>query len=130
MSIDGANIGVSPSRALRTIIGGESTPPLDDQRSDSEFSEYIATAPEPPFDSEDQGQNYDNCCRYIAKHFVSLLIEDPDSSLNHAYDEAKRRGMKSVDPTGFMVGWAYNAARKILNLKEAPNPAIVDIEVG
>jgi len=31
--------------------------------------------------------------------------------------------------TGFMVGWAFNAARKIKNLNSTPNPAIIEIDI-
>lgn len=47
------------------------------------------------------------------------------------YDVMKRAGidMGSLDLTGFMWGWAFNAAHKILGRPPQPNPAIVEIEV-
>lgn len=45
------------------------------------------------------------------------------------YDELKDRGVAidALDLTGFMWGWAANAARYCVELPPAPNPAIMEI---
>jgi hypothetical protein len=35
--------------------------------------------------------------------------------------------LKDMDLTGFMVGWAFNAARRCLEMPPAPNPALLEI---
>ena len=42
-------------------------------------------------------------------------------------DEASPERKVMMELTGFMWGWAYNAAARVLGLNAQPNPAIVEI---
>lgn len=128
MSVDGASEGIMPSRVLRTILGGEPQPPMDDQNTPSTLSRMIEEASEPPPKNEDVSDSgYDEMCLYMAKWMCNTLRSDQSLSMNAAYDAAIKLGMKDVNPTGFMVGWSYNAARTVLSLPPVGNPAIVEL---
>jgi hypothetical protein len=42
---------------------------------------------------------------------------------------AENPRLRAMDLTGFMVGWAFNAARRCLELPPAPNPALLTVDV-
>ena len=129
MSVDGASEGIIPTRALRTILGEEPHPPMDDQNTPSTLARMIEEAPEPPPKNEDvSNSGYDEMCLYMAKWMCDTLRSDQSLNMNAAYDAAIKLGMKDIGPTGFMVGWAYNAARTVLNLPAVGNPAIVKLQ--
>lgn len=46
------------------------------------------------------------------------------------YDEMKRQGagLADLDLTGFMWGWAFNAAHKVLGLPSQPNPTLLEVD--
>ena len=121
MSVDGASEGIMPTRALRTILGGEPHPPTDDQNTPSTMARMIEEASKSP------PKDYDEMCLYMAKWMCDTLRSDQSLGMNAAYDAAIKLGMKDVGPTGFMVGWAYNAARTALNLPTVGNPAIWEL---
>jgi len=103
-------------------------------------------APFPPTD-------YDDAARYTAKFLLVTLRAHPEIAVQPVESEldfknstpdniiVTRKGwsdlLKEVDPTGyekavngisgFMWGWAVNAARYVLDLHEVPNPAIIEI---
>ncbi len=118
MSIDGANLGVSAEKSLKTILGGEQ-PKESDKRTPEQMREYIMSSP----DSYEEGQvGYSEAALWLAKKYLLLMDEGIDHNL---YDEVKKRqGDRDMDFTGFMVGWAENAARYVKGKPEKPNPAI------
>lgn len=121
MSIDGANLGVDAEKSCKAILGGEQ-PQKEDMRTPEQMREYIMSAPE----SYEEGQKgYEEAARWLARQYLILLEEGYEGDL---YDEVKRRqNGKDMDFTGFMVGWAENAARYCKQLPEKPNPAILEI---
>jgi len=126
MSIDGANIGVTPTRCLETILGDGTQPSADEERTPEQLEAYINEVGEPHFHKATE-HGYNDTCRYLAKHMLAAMRATEETlDMVGAYRKAKNRGMKNVDPSGFQVGWAFNAARTILGLPEAENPAIVE----
>lgn len=145
---DGAHLGITAGDAMKAVIAGDQPekPPMSAQ----EMKDWILAAdPTVEFD-------YDECARYAAKLIMEWLLEDPrraqfpveneyekDASgqlvfnsqggLNLAergwYDRMKEDGIPLSDLglSGFMWGWAANAARRCLELPAVQNPAIVTI---
>lgn len=121
MSIDGANLGVNAEISCKAALGGEQ-PKKEDMRNIEQMREYLMSAP----DSYEEGQkSYEEAARWLAKQYLILLDTDYEGDLYGAVE--KKFGGRSMDFTGFMVGWAENAARYCKNLSEKPNPAIVEI---
>jgi len=144
---DGAQQGIGAKRALDTILGGEPAPTEDEGMSREQMERRImAVADGPP-------QDYDDAALYTAKFILTTLRAHPEIAsqpvdgaidlVNSTPDHiiVTRKGwsdlLKEVDPTGyqeavdeitgFMWGWACNAARYVLDLPEVPNPAIMTI---
>ena len=121
MSIDGANLGVDAETSCKAILGGEQ-PKKSEMRTPEQMRVYIMSAP----DSYEDGQKgYGEASLWLARQYLILLDEGFESEL---YDEVKKRqGGRDMDFTGFMVGWAENAARYVKGKPEKPNPAIIEI---
>ena len=69
--------------------------------------------------------SYGEAARWLAKQYLILLDENYQGNL---YDEVeKRQGGRDMDFTGFMAGWAENAARYVKGKPEKTNPAIITI---
>lgn len=155
MSADGAHLGVSAERALKTILGGEPEPTEDEQMDADTFRQWIMTA--------DRSDTYDECARLCARYLLEYLIAHPEDmgltlDAKYDFDRAQRelgRPLESVEEmqrfrtsdgvydraslafpelhdlglTGFQAGWAFNAARRCLELPPAPNPALLTVNV-
>jgi hypothetical protein len=157
MSADGAHMGVSAERALKTILGGEPEPTEDEQMDADTFRQWIQTA--------ERQDTYEEGARLCARYLLEYLIahpEDMQRPLDATYDWGRLRAeqgdqfverevlakyqvsegvfdkaaaanpdLKAMtrDLTGFMVGWAFNAARRCLELPPAPNPALLTVNV-
>lgn len=121
MSIDGANLGVDAETSCKAILGGEQ-PKAEQRRTPEQMREYIMSAS----DSYEEGQkSYGEAARWLAKQYLILLDKNYEGDL---YAEVKKRqGGRYMDFTGFMVGWAENAARYIKGKPQKSNPAIVEI---
>lgn len=134
---DGADQGIRPDRALRTILGGEPEPQQEEGMSPSQMLEWIETAPTEP-------NSYDDATRMLAKGILlfarahltpdrlkSLAADDFDDAWKTT-DEAGRRATFDAchGPTGFMFGWAYNAVRYCSELPPKANPAILEVSVA
>lgn len=155
MSDDGADLGVSADRALQTILGGAPQPTR--RRTPEEMraeilacegpSDYDGTSrwvarlildaieKEPAlmmapcetvydWDAIKADPRYANATgsegvEVLREHVVSISL----------YDLMKDRGISLAELglTGFMWGWAFNAARYCLGLPSEPNPAIVTL---
>lgn len=145
MSSDGAHLGVSASRALDTILGGEPSPTEDEQMGIIEFRDYILQPDQEPLD-------YGECARRVARMILEFYMADPKRASiptetvyqepvdwqhpvvaeRGLYDVMKGHGLALEDLglTGFQWGWAVNAARRCVELPPAPNPAIVTVEAS
>ena len=74
---------------------------------------------------EEGQKSYGEASCWLARQYLILLDENYKGDL---YNEVKRKqGGRAMDFTGFMVGWAENAARYCKNLPEKHNPAIIEI---
>ena len=124
MSIDGADLGVDAEKSVAAVLGGKQ-PEQQDMRTPEQMRSYLMSAP----DKYEDGQtSYGEAARWLARQYLILLDEGFDGESMDLYKEVKRRqGERDMDFTGFMVGWAENAARYCRNLLEKPNPAIVEI---
>ena len=154
MSADGAHLGVSAERALETILGGKPSPSDDEQMDAETFRNWIKTA-----DREDSyGECARLCARYLLE-YLTEHPEDVQLPLEATYDwdrakaelgrwpesdekaryrtadglwdraSAAEPRLKHMGLTGFMVGWAFNAARRCLEIPPAPNPALLTVAV-
>ena len=146
---DGAHLGVSAERALGTILGAEEQP--KEGMTAGEMKDWILAC------TATDATDYDGMARYAAKLVLEYLLADPkraqipteneyekdengdlvfndEGGLNlvtpDLYEVMKADGidLSSLGLTGFMWGWAVNAARRCLELGPVPNPAIVTIE--
>ena len=126
MSPDGADMGVKPTRALASILGGKDQDPHpDDKMTPEQMRQEILAQPDSYKDRED---TYDGCAMWLAKQFLLLLEKGVVGDSSKLYDEMKKvNGEQDYDFTGFMVGWANNAARYALNKPTQSNPAILEI---
>jgi hypothetical protein len=146
MTEDGAHLGYGPEAAMRGAIGGERPKKL---MTAMEMRELIEQAREPatdyngsgllaakyvlgylerhPEDSEapaDSEREYDAAWKVIGTKVVGLtdLIERKEPETAAAID--------AVGLSGFLWGWAVNAARRCLELPPVHNPAILTIGGG
>lgn len=121
MSIDGANLGVDAEKSCEAVLGGEQ-PKEKDRRTPQQMREYLMSAPE----SYEEGQkSYGEAARWLARQYLILLDSGYKDDLWNAVE--KKFNNKDMDFTGFMIGWAENAARYVKGMSEKNNPAIVKI---
>jgi hypothetical protein len=152
---DGAHLGVSAERALKTILGGEPEPTEDEQMDADTFRQWLVSA--------DRADTYEECARLCARYLLEYLTAHPEDMqlpLDATYDfERAHRELGDTplttealdqfrlsdgvwdratvaipelealghDLTGFQAGWAFNAARRCLELPPAPNPALITV---
>ena len=142
MSDDGVAEGLTAEEALGVVLGGEPAPD-EKVRSTMEMAERIRATTGP--------SDYSGTAEWCAHLILDWLEADPtraqgptenvyrveDGKTIYAapyaevgwYDRMKADGidLASLDLTGFMWGWAVNAARAIVELPPVPNPAIMTI---
>lgn len=147
---DGAHLGVGARRALGTIVGGEEQPSPEEQETVAQMRERILAM------TRVQATDYDSTATYAAKLVLTFLLDDPARALipaENVYETGPdgrlvfndKGGLNLVTPglyevmkdhgipiddlglSGFMWGWAVNAARRCVELPPVPNPAIVDV---
>ena len=133
---DGANLGVSARRALGTILGEKPQPSDEDRVSMKELEARIRSRPlpgegTPPWKDEDTSDAYSKAAEILAHAYLVLADEDPDLLTKGMWDAFTARWPDGDDwiggVSGFMEGWAFNAARSIKQLPPTPNPAIIEI---
>lgn len=128
MSIDGADMGVIPTRALETILGGVESPKDTECLSKQEMLSKIMAMPD---DYKQAATNYDTCTFWLAKQFIALRKMGIDGSAHDMYEKMKKRcGENDYDFTGFMVGWANNVSLWLSDRPSSDNPAIINIQVN
>jgi hypothetical protein len=154
---DGANQGVMPERALGTILGGKDQPTDEEKLSRQELLEKIRGASLAPDSYDDASlaiarviveaiEKYP-CLRSVPMEAEYLRdanekmvwFEDRESPAIHIRpgmyeileklhpDESSPERVVMNGMTGFMWGWAYNAAAHVLFMDQQRNPAIVEI---
>lgn len=156
MSSDGAHLGVDAERALKTILSGEPSPGEDERMDAETFRTWIKTC---PADVTGYGETARLAAHYLLEYLTAhpddmrLPLDD-----SHDFDRAKKElghwpssieelqryrtteglwdravaeypALHALDLTGFMAGWAFNAARRCLELPPAANGALLTIEV-
>lgn len=119
---DGAAAGYKASDAMKSVLGNAEEKPS--MRAD-EMTAYLEAAPDDP-------QTYDDAARHAGKLVLHYLRAHPDAARLGAYeldDAMEHDGVTiyGLGLTGFMWGWAVNAARRCLELDSVPNPAILVI---
>lgn len=150
---DGAHQGITPERALKTILGGEPAPEDDEGMSRQEMRDAILAV-----QLDKPAESYDEAAMQAARLIYDFVTEDPlerrkipaeteydwQGDPDHGseglkpeylkalglYDVMKEHGidLASLGLTGFQWGWAVNAARYALAELPVPNPAIITIE--
>ena len=141
---DGAHEGISAEEAMRGAIGGEQ--PTTRLTSD-QMRALLEGAPLTP-DGYDDGANAAArlVLEFLERHPEALAMPSDSEYEWHGEDatlkiEGLYEYMKRVEPdwfaahheniwnelTGFMWGWAVNAARYVLSAPPVPNPALVVI---
>lgn len=127
---DGAHLGVSASRALKTILGGEPSPTEDECMGREEFASRVRSA---PHDLEDiVGEDpYGEASEWLARRYLLIIEQAPAVTRDIAWEVFRARWPEDAEEaggmTGFMHGWAWNAARNALSKPAEANPAILTI---
>ena len=151
MSQDGADLGVGVERALGTVLGGKPQPSEEEKETVEQMRERILAA---PIECASYDGTATACARLILQAWEKYpnvrdvpseneylrgtdgkavldpwvsTTKDLHSVLNGIYekDEAATRVLGGL--TGFMWGWAVNAARRCEGLGPVRNPAIVEL---
>ena len=150
MSNDGAHLNIGAESAMKKIVGGEELP---EPMTNEEFEQSIRTAPIEEGLGYDGGANA--CARIILETYEKypelqhmtdsrtyLHGADGEIDWNNAIatnttftdvfnklhpEGTPEHDLVIVELSGFMWGWAINAARKILGLGPLPNPALMTI---
>lgn len=153
MSGDGAHLGVGAERALKTILGGEPAPTEAEQEDIETMRARILSA---PIEAVSYDGTATACARLILEAWKrwpqlaevptqSVYLESPDgkmewiggdavvlvpglhAALKQCYRDRPEALAVLSDLTGFMWGWACNAALRCVDLPPEPNPALVTI---
>jgi hypothetical protein len=146
---DGSQQGISPERAIRTILGGEPAPEKDDESSPGYWlkrlrakddntggydahaevmAKYILRA----YESHPHLQSAPNSTKYVEpidwNNPVVLERDLSDRLKAEVYTDPAHPFRRALsEATGFTWGWAFNIARYALGLPPEPNPAIIEI---
>lgn len=151
MSDDGADLGITAERALKTVLGGEESPTKDEGMSPAEMKAMLEA-------KDDDTDGYDAHAQVMAKYLVRLYEKYPEIAYCPTEDVYRKddngetiwegpalvTGLSEVakrewpdeshpfrqalsEATGFSWGWAVNAARYCLDLPPVPNPAILTV---
>jgi len=131
---DGAHLGVTAGRALDTILGGVPSPKEEERLAHEEFALYIRSTEyvlEDALKKEDSENAYSEASRWLAKRFLMLLEQNcqPDDLWNTFKNKWPDDAEEAGGMTGFMHGWAKNAALYVMEMLPISNPALVTIEV-
>lgn len=153
MSSDGAHVGVGAERALSTILGGEPEPAETGEKTMSpvEMRKHLEAAQpnfydgtaayagklilhfllddptrtsiptENVYDMERfraEGEPWNRFGEYLSEPGLYEVMKDAGEPWNE---------IGRLDLTGFMWGWAVNAARYCVELPPKPNPALLTI---
>lgn len=121
---DLAHKGILPTRALETILGG-AEPPRDGLTAE----EMRALLMQQPDKYSEIANDYDATSLWLARQFYLLLAAGETGDCAQLYEKMIAKiGRGDYDLTGYMVGWAANAARYALNQVADRNPALLEIK--
>lgn len=112
MSSDGAHLGVSANRAIKTILGGEPAPTADEVMGADEFRNWILaarTVPEweayldEPSTREYTDEDYGECARVAARAILEAFLADPTIAsapleADYDWDGDPDRGAQGMKP--------------------------------
>lgn len=122
MSVDGANIGVPAEAAMKAAMSGKQ--PKEKLTKEKMLEQVLAMG-----DYNEDAFSYDGASMWLAKQFYLILKDGIEGEAFALYNEMKKRnGNRDYGFSGFMVGWANNCARWLLDKPEQPNPALITIE--
>lgn len=150
---DGAHAGIRPRDAMVRAIGGDEAPP-EDLKTPGAMEAYLLA--EDVEYTEENG--YNESARRTARFILTMLRAHPElqampveTKYDFTWDEKVEEHTASVvqpgwdelfkaaDPegydratdgiSGFQWGWACNAARYVLGLGPAKNPALVTVNM-
>ena len=129
---DGAR-GYTPSRGLRTVLGGENIDMMnkgEGAMSPDEMRTYIMNAPPVRLGiTKWTDDDYDNAARRHAKEILIWAEQNRDQFLK--YGLPRDFPVFEEGLTGFQGGWAINAVRYAMESDSSiHNPAIVTIDVS
>ena len=148
---DGANLNMKADESMKAILGSDEEP---EQLSDEEFEARIRTAP--ILDDFDYDNCSTYMARLVLEayekypvmqelpmeaRYLTLADGSTDFDNFYAIDTTLYDVMRKLHDddsigyekafsasTGFMWGWAVNAARHVLDLGPVPNPALVTFD--
>ena len=156
---DGANIGVSSERALKTILGGAPPASEDERRTPGQLREFVeqqrgtsgydATACEAcwrvllTFEARPETKTWPAEIPYEVtcdcdpsnpapghfKEHYRPVGPNLYAAVREHTDGIGDMGIADLGLTGFQWGWAVNAAKYIVGAPPVPNPAILTIDV-
>ncbi len=135
---DGAHLGFGAEDSMKAAIGGAE--PAESMTAQEMKDQILAS-------EMSEGFDYNGAAMYTAKLVLLWLEEDPtraQTPSENTYDEdyqvvtsgwyeqikEANDDLAEMGLTGFMWGWAVNAARRCLELPPVPNPAIMTIGVS
>lgn len=154
-SPDGAHLNYTADAGLKAVLGDSEEQASAERMTDEQFAAYIRECPDDAATSYEGGARL--AARYMLvwleahpseqwrpledeidwKKFEadSVTMEDWETkrsqyiAVEGAYDRIAEEypAIHDIGLTGFMAGWAWNAARKVLNLAPQVNPAIVEV---
>lgn len=132
MSSDGVSQGIRSGDALRVLVGNAELADVPAVTTGEMADRIMATTRESVNEARDNGdprEAYSRAAEYAAKLILEYYLADPKRVQDTDPYEAMKWDGYDLDPlgmTGFMWGWAVNAARAILELPPVPNPAILE----
>lgn len=110
---DGAHLGVTAGRALQTILGGTPQPIEKERKEQEEFAAWIQSDPHRLEDVHGDDA-YTEASRWLAGRYLLILRQAPAIDRNTAWEVFKTKWANDAEEaggmTGFMHGWAWNAA--------------------
>ncbi|MCU1489708.1 MAG: hypothetical protein JWM85_1113 [Acidimicrobiaceae bacterium] len=121
---DGAHLGLSAEQALGVIVGGKPVPPPAERSSTEALRLRLLAA-----HARNAPGSYVECADLAGGIVLSHLLAHPEDA-RLGEDElytVLRESLAPLQLTGFMWGWALNAARACCELEPVPNPAIVEV---
>lgn len=128
---DGANLGISATRALKTIIGGEPAPTKEEGKSKEQLIADLLAIDD---NYKKASTDYDSTTMWLAKQMYLERVAGKEGDADAMYQHVKTKFKDkwtdwNVDFTGFMVGFANNLSRHLLDKPEQSNPALITIDV-
>jgi hypothetical protein len=154
-SPDGAHLNYTAHEGLSAVLGDADEQSTAPHMSDDDFARYIRECPEDAADSYDGSARL--AARYMLQWLETHPLEawrpledeidwKKFEAAGSPWDDFETRrsefvaiegawdriceeapALRELGMTGFMAGWAWNAARKVLNLGPQANPAIVTV---